>query len=117
MSKGRVPTHVTRRAAMFVVQEAPIFIEVFREVNNQEVKIGRGFHTNVSNADRQITGRDLQTVFGSTGPQAMVMHVPYGQDIQPQDIVWTKGDVRLRYRVLAIDEHPQGLQVAIRQLQ
>ena len=114
MSKGRLLTTNLRRAAVFVIQDIPVYVRIYREIALSEVQIGEGFHTHIAPTDRQLTGRDLGDVLGQTGPQMNIMNAPLNQDVTVEDIVWTSDQ---RFRVIAIDDLPHGKQVLMRQLQ
>ena len=114
MSKGRLQNRPMRRATMFVIEDNPSYVRIYREIDMKEVQIGQGFHTHIAPTDRQLTGRDIETVMGHSGPQMNVMNAPLHEDIEKDDIAWT-GDQR--YRIIALDKMPHALQVLMRQLQ
>ena len=87
--------------------------KIWRKDEASEVLV-TSFRSRIANVNRGAAGRGRSSIQGFSSPVSKVLYVPRGEDVRPEDVVWSAGR---RYRVVAVDEFAHGNQALLRLVQ
>lgn len=118
MQNGRLKLNPhLKRARLRMESDSYDTFEVWRSTEVDGLKQDVMFSTfRARQAAMSLTGkgREIQNVQGRAAEREFVVIAPLDVDVQKGDEIWVSGS---RYRVYAVDQYPQGLQINMKETQ